>query len=434
MNYLEILDKDKNQRVTRKILIANELLKKHSTPFLIIQQKEILKSINLFKDYLPKIKPFYAVKSNADKYIIELLKKYNFNFDVASAGEIELLDRLKIPGNRMILANPIKNKKSLYSACKNKVWAFTFDNIHELVKLKNYLTEFKLKHIPNAIVRIFTKSEGVQTDLSQKFGAPVEDAIELIYFARELGFNPIGVAFHVGTQSFSSKNYEKSIQDCLYIFENVYKRYNIELEVIDIGGGFPIDTIGGSGTDNLATFFEELSEIYEKYELYKYKVIAEPGRIISGPCGTLVTKIIGKSKRFGKNFLFLDDGVYGCYSGVIYDHAKFNFIPLDKKFLDISYKDRLIPYTLAGPTCDSIDIIDENIFLPDNLEIGDYILSTDIGAYSIMSATAFNGFKPAKVLYLNNNDKLENEHIDIDFDIYSLNIVSENYNESEENN
>jgi len=270
----------------------------------------------------------------------------------------------------------------------------------------------------------------VQTDLSQKFGAPIDDSIELIYFAKELGFNPIGVAFHVGTQSFSSRNYEKCIQDALYVIENVYNRYNIELNVIDIGGGFPIDTIGGTGTDNLEPFFNELYELYNKYDLSRFKVIAEPGRIISGPCGTLITKVIGKSKRFGRNFLFLDDGVYGCYSGVIYDHAKFNFIPLDKKFIDISYKNRLVPYTLAGPTCDSIDIIDENVMLPENIEIGDYIMSTDIGAYSIMSATTFNGFKPAKVLYLNNNDKLENEHIGIDFDIYSLNINSENYNEN----
>lgn len=419
-NYFNVFEKDKTHRIKQKIFIANNLIKKHKTPFLIIQEKEILNSITLFKKYLPEIDIHYAIKANADTYILELLNNLNISFDVASSGEIKLLSKLKINGDRMILANPVKNFESLKTAIQKRIKAYTFDNIYEIEKISSYLKKRKTKFIPASILRIKTYSENVQTNLSEKFGADIEEAYPLLKYCKEHSLNPVGIAFHVGTQSFDIKNYEKGIISSLEVINKCKKDLGLDLKVLDIGGGFPIDSIYGSGTTYLEEFFIEFSKIYKKYNLSKFTILAEPGRIISGPSGTLVTTVIGKSKREGKMWLFLDDGVYGSYSGIMYDHALFNYIPLNPRYHTQDYKNKLIPYVIAGPTCDSVDIMQREVYLPEDIKIGDNILSSDIGAYSIMSATKFNGFRLAKVLYLNKDDELENIHMGIDFDINEI--------------
>lgn len=419
-NYFYVFEKDKTKRIKQKLYIANNLIKKYKTPFLIIQEKEILNSINLFKKYLPEIEIHYAIKANADTYILELLNELNISFDVASSGEIKLLSKLKIPGHRMILANPVKNFESLKTAINKNVKLYTFDNIYELEKIYNFFKKIKTEFIPASILRIKTYSKNVQTNLSEKFGANIEEACDLLKYCKDHYLNPSGIAFHVGTQSFDLENYEKGIILALEVYNKCKNKLGLDLNIFDIGGGFPIDSIYGTGITELEPFFEGFAKLYKKYNLYNFKVIAEPGRIISGPAGTLVTTVIGKSKRDGKMWLFLNDGVYGSYSGIIYDHALFNYIPLDPKYHSDKYRKKLIPYIIAGPTCDSVDIMQKNIYLPEDIKIGDHIISTDIGAYSIMSATKFNGFRLAKVLYLNKNDKLENVHMGIDFDIYKI--------------
>ncbi len=420
LSYLEIIASDKNNRILRKREILENLSKKHPTPFLMLQESEIRKSLGYFRKYLPEIFIHYAIKSNADTWILDMLKDENVCFDVASAGEISLLSRLKIPGSRMILANPIKNEQSLDFMFRKKVDGYTFDNEAELEKIYKFKKKHNHSFTPKAILRIKTYSQDVQTDLSLKFGCTVEEAPYLIKKAYDLGLNPAGLAFHVGTQSYIVDNYRRSLDDCITIIKKVKKDYDIELSIIDIGGGFPVDTERGTGIDNLDIFFKSLQEVIRSYDLSGIKLYAEPGRVISAAAGTLISMIIGKKQRDGINWLFLNDGVYGCYSGTIYDHAKFAFYPVDKKYYSDQYVGKLIPYTIAGPTCDSIDIIAENVMLPADIGIGDKIFSTDIGAYSIMSATKFNGFQPATILYLNAKDKLENVHIDIDFDISKL--------------
>jgi ornithine decarboxylase len=419
-SYLEITANDKNNRILKKREILENLTKKHPTPFLILQESEIRKSLGYFRKYIPEIFIHYAIKSNADTWILDMLKDENICFDVASAGEISLLSRLKIPGSRMILANPIKNEQSLDFMFKKRVESYTFDNEAELLKIYNFKKNHNYHFTPKAVLRIKTYSVDVQTDLSLKFGCTVEEAPYLIKKAYDLGLQPGGLAFHVGTQSYLVNNYRKSLDDCFTIIRKVKKDYDIDINLIDIGGGFPVDTEKGSGIDNLDGFFKELRDVLQSYDFSGINLYAEPGRVISASSGSLITTIIGKKQRDGVNWLFLNDGVYGCYSGVVYDHAKFAFYPLDKKYYSPQYAGKLVPYTVAGPTCDSIDIIAENVYLPADIEISDKIFSTDIGAYSIMSATKFNGFQPATVLYLNAKDKLENVHIDIDFDIMKL--------------
>lgn len=180
LSYLEIIAQDKNNRILKKREILENLMKKHTTPFLILQESEIRKSLNYFRKYLPEIFIHYAIKSNADTWILDMLKDENVCFDVASAGEISLLSRLKIPGSRMILANPIKNEHSLDFMFKKKVDSYTFDNEAELEKIYNFKKKYNHAFTPKAVLRIKTYSQDVQTDLSLKFGCTVDEAPALI--------------------------------------------------------------------------------------------------------------------------------------------------------------------------------------------------------------------------------------------------------------
>lgn len=403
--YFEILDGIGGDRVRQKLEYCQELLKRSRTPLVFFERNEVLHSLELFRRHLPEVKTFYAVKANSDPFITQTLFENGSCFDVASGGEIEIMARRGVPGDRMILAHPIKSLSTIQSAIRHQVKAYTFDNVDELIKLHGYFDKLKADYRPASILRIETQSEGVQVNLSEKFGAPPSDALQLLARAKMLNLNPIGISFHVGCQSFDLSNYRRAIEDVLAIFKQAREELNLDLHLVDIGGGFPIDTLLGKGTLGLESYFADLREILAP--LKGYTVIAEPGRVIAGPVCSIVTSVVGKSKRNGKNWLYLDDGVYGCYSGIIFDHATFSYLPVHPKYLEDSYRGQLVPYVLAGPTCDSIDIVAREVYLPEDLEMGDKLITTDIGAYSIASSTEFNGFSARRLFYYDEEGKLD---------------------------
>ncbi|MEO0096004.1 MAG: type III PLP-dependent enzyme, partial [candidate division WOR-3 bacterium] len=164
----------------------------------------------------------------------------------------------------------------------------------------------------------------------------------------------------------------------------------IPLEILDIGGGFPIkhfDYEKDLFAQTAGSINKELNRLFPD----NIKIIAEPGRVLCGPAGILVMKVIGKSIRNNKHWYYLDDGVYGSLSGLVYDHCKYQYKVLKKGVTQIT--------TLAGPTCDSFDIISTSEELPE-LDIGDIVYVENIGAYSWATATNFNGLPPAKVVII----------------------------------
>jgi ornithine decarboxylase len=211
----------------------------------------------------------------------------------------------------------------------------------------------------------------------------------LIEMARRLGIRVRGLSFHVGSQATEPTKYVEAIRACTSLIGEAILAGLPSLDVLDIGGGFPV------------SYHEAVMPIDQfcapiRAELAKLpqhvRVIAEPGRFIAAPAAIAISSVMGKAKRDGRWWYYLDDGLYGSYSGQLFDHAKYPVTVLRES-------DELHASVLAGPTCDSIDVIDDAILLPE-LEVGDLVVGRMMGAYTWASATDFNFFKRAKVVVM----------------------------------
>ena len=258
-----------------------------------------------------------------------------------------------------------------------------FDNEPELYKIA--------KHCPKAsvLLRIKVGNIGSMVELSLKFGAEPDQGVFLLKKAKQLGLNPLGVSFHVGSQCTNSENYLHALDVASSIFEDA-KKERLELSVLDIGGGFPIRHFERDTHLDFETMARQIRTERKRLFDSHVKFIAEPGRFLSGPAGILVTQVVGRTFRDNKNYYYLNDGIYGDFSGIVFDHCKYEFKTLRRgqKFLS----------TLAGPTCDSFDTISISEELPE-LDVDNVIYVKNIAAYSSASAGSnFNGFPSAKIV------------------------------------
>jgi ornithine decarboxylase len=360
---------------------VTELVKKKGTPLLLISKSRLLEQIKKFNALLPRVKPYYAMKANSHPFILKTLNEAGIGFDVASIHEMDTVLKLGARPDNVIFANTIKHPKALKFAATRKVKLMTFDSEYELYKIA--------KHAPGSMVliRIKVPNVGSVVELSLKFGAEPVDAMPLLIKAHQLGLKAAGVSFHVGSQSTNLENYLASLEMASIIFSDA-KLKQLPLEILDIGGGFPIKYFDHEKDPFLpmaSHIKKELNRLFDP----GVKVIAEPGRCLAGPSCILAMTVVGKSIRGNKHWYYLDDGVYGSLSGIIFDHGKYHYKVMRKGIKQIT--------TLAGPSCDSLDIISVSEDLPE-LEIGDIIYVENIGAYSWVTATSFNGIPPAKVL------------------------------------
>jgi len=359
------------------------MLKEHRTPFMLIRQSILERQYNRFIKALPEITPYYAIKANPYPEIIQKFATLGTCFDVASAAEMKHVLNLGVPPTRIIFANTIKSKEDIIYSRKRKVKLMTFDNEPELYKLAEDYPG------ANVLVRIKVENIGSVVELSLKFGADSEHAFYLLRKAQSLGLVPLGVSFHVGSQSTNVENYQKALELTAGIFEEA-KDNGLDLNMVDIGGGFPIAHFDNESTINFEIMATEIRSYIKKLFDKNVSFIAEPGRFLVGPSGILVTQVIGRTFRNNKNYYYLNDGIYADFSGMIFDHCRYEFKTLrrGKKFLS----------AIAGPTCDSFDTLSTSEELPE-LYVGDVIYVKNIGAYSCASATMnFNGFPPAKII------------------------------------
>ncbi len=359
------------------------LAKKHGTPLFIISRTLLLAQLAKFRNLLPRVEPFYAVKANPNPEVIKTLAQARCGFDVASEPEIELVLAAGADPKRVIFANTVKRPEAIKYAIRRNVRLMTFDSEYELNKIA--------RHAPQAQVVVRTKvpNVGSVVELSLKFGAEPADAIPLLLKARKLGLEPTGISFHVGSQCLQGNNYLDALELTRMILTEAENK-GLNLKLVDIGGGFPIrhfDSDPDWFVEIAPALNMELSRLFPD----DIRIIAEPGRAIVGPSGFLLMSVIGKSIRNNKHWYYLDDGVYGALSGTVFDHCKYQFATIKKGPTQLT--------TLAGPTCDSLDIISTAEELPE-LELGDLVYAQNIGAYSIAHATHFNGIPPAKTVFV----------------------------------
>lgn len=357
---------------------------KHGSPVMAISRSAVRAQLARFRRSLPRVEPFYAVKANPHPGILKSLAAAGAGFDVASREEMESALAAGARLDRIIFANTIKPIGAIAAAARHGVLLTTFDSEYELYKIAEHAPRSRV------VVRIKVPNVGSVVELSLKFGVDPSDAVPLLIKAHKLGLRPVGVSFHVGSQCSHMENYVESLEMAAIIIRDARLK-QLPIEMLDIGGGFPIPH--GDGEEDLfdkaaRVIAGEINRLFDR----NIRIIAEPGRFIAGPAATLVMRVIGKAIRENKHWYYLDDGVYADLSGIIFDHAKYQFKVLRGGRRQLS--------TLAGPTCDSLDIIARGEDLPE-LEIGDIVYVENIGAYSSASATAFNGIPPAKIVMVN---------------------------------
>lgn len=369
------------------------LIKQHGTPLFILDHNKLRRNYRTFRKNLPRVQCYYAVKANTHPEIIKTLFLEGSSFDVASYNEFmqvhefiehyEEKDKHFFIWDKIIFSNTIKDRHTLAKIKKYRPLV-TYDNYDELKKIKAHCDTAGL------ILRLKVPDTGSQVEMSSKFGAEPGDAALLIRQAYDVGLTVEGLSFHVGSQCTNFDNYTSALAITSEILNNARDK-GYELKIVDIGGGFPVPY------DSQVPEFEKLGRLInaECQRLFPpdVELIAEPGRFIVATAATLITEIIGKSRREGKIFYYINDGVYHTFSGVIFDHWIPNFSAFKNGKEEVC--------AVVGQTCDSFDKVSLSIELPGNLEIGDYLLTENIGAYSTASSTLFNGFHGAQIIHTN---------------------------------
>lgn len=367
--------------------------------FYVADMGEVYRQHMRWKMNLGRVKPFYAVKCNPDPEVLRLMAQLGNGFDCASKSEIDLALQTGIDPTRIIYAQPCKTKSYLRYAKEVGVKQMTFDNADELYKIKATFPDAEL------YLRILTDDSTSLCRLSMKFGASMDVAPQLLELAHQLELKVVGVSFHVGSGAEDPRAFLKAVQDARLVFDQATE-IGHELHTLDVGGGFCQETF--------EQFSGYLSDALETYFPPSVRIIAEPGRYYVASAFTLAANVIARrdvpdpvDPSRNAYMLYLNDGVYGNFSNIIFDHQH----PIAQVLLSAADDSQPgtpnsatlenIPYSIWGPTCDGIDVITERIDLPGLLNTGDWLYFEDMGAYTKCSATRFNGFSDThEVIYI----------------------------------
>jgi len=373
--------------------------KKGNQPvFTAVDLGRLIHQARLWKKYLPRVQPYYAVKSNPDMHILRTMMILGLNFDCASKGEIEQVLSLGAEPTQIIYANPAKGFEHILYAKEKDVKQMTFDNLAELKKI--------IQYFPNAelVLRISSNDTMSLLPFGYKFGARRDDAFALIAACAELKANLIGISFHVGSGCYSPVAFIDTLHRAREVFYEAEK-HGVKLTLLDIGGGFPGDN---EGTITFSEIASAIAPVIDSLFPSDIHVIAEPGRFFCSSTTTVALQIYAKREYVLRRVdpetneitdiketqYYCPDGVYGNFNNIIYDHAKPICRPLYEPPLDAL----LYNSTFFGPTCDSIDVIAKNISFPD-MQLGDWIYFNNMGAYTIAAGSCFNGFERPPIYY-----------------------------------
>ena len=346
---------------------------KYTRPFLILDTAIVREKARRFHAAMPRVRPHYAVKANPDPRVLKVLVEEGAGFEIASIAELDLLLSLGVPAAEVFYSNPVKSRDSIaYAAAKGVEW-FVIDSVDELRRVHGVKSDAKL------YLRVATPNIGSDWPLSGKFGAGVADTREIVATAAKLGADLAGVTFHVGSQCRNPENWRVGIEKARAVFDAMAKA-GLKPRLLDIGGGFPvrhvrpipsIEVIGNVVNEALNAFPADV------------RVIAEPGRYLVSDAGYFVCRVLGTATRGSKRWLHLDAGLFG---GIIETTEGLKYrIRTDRSGPDVAWN-------VAGPTCDSVDVILRDEPLPSDLQEGDFFYLRNAGAYTTAYASGFNGF------------------------------------------
>ena len=365
------------------------LVARFGSPLFVIDAERLRAQYRTLAAALPKVTLYYAVKSLPHPDVLAVLRDAGACFDLATTGEVELMRALGIAPARCIHTHPVKREVDIRNALAYGVNRFVVDREEELEKLA------RLRHRPlSALIRVAFSGPDVLCDLSRKFGCRPEAVAGLIAYAAELGVPVEGLSFHAGSQARESALHARAVTQCLELMAEARGR-GAALATLDIGGGFPVDY--GEGALPIDEFCAPIRAALAQAPP-DIRVIAEPGRYVSAPAAVAVASVMGCAERNGLWWYYLDDGIYGSYSGQMFDHVRY---PVQALVADGPRR----PSVLAGPTCDSLDLIAERTLLPP-LATGDLVVGHMMGAYTYASASEFNLFPRPTVVTLDGGRRL----------------------------
>ena len=366
------------------------------TPFLVVDLNRIKTKYNEMVGVFPEAKIHYAMKASPAVEVINLLADLGSNFDCASIYELDRVLNCAVEANRISYGNTIKKAQHVKYAYEKGVRLYATDSEADLKNIATYAPGSKV------FVRILVEgSDTAEWPLSRKFGCDPAMATDLLIQARDLGLVPYGVSFHVGSQQKSVAVWNDALLMVKDIFNQLLNEQNIKLQMINLGGGFPARYLSDVNP------IKEYAEAVKQYLVDSYgvedmpEIILEPGRSLAASSGVLVSEVVLISRKSHDDTMRWVYTDVGLFQGLIETLGEAIKYPIyTPKMENSTSAGRVV---LAGPTCDSADIMYEetDYQLPEELEIGDQIFWLTTGAYTnSYSSIEFNGFPPLEVVYV----------------------------------
>eukprot|EP00300_Choanocystis_sp_HF-7_P018391 c20025_g1_i2.p2 GENE.c20025_g1_i2~~c20025_g1_i2.p2 ORF type:complete len:523 (+),score=116.89 c20025_g1_i2:108-1571(+) len=370
---------------------------------------------------LPRVVPYYAVKCNNDNVLCAELAALGAGFDCASLAELQQILALGVAPSRIIHANPCKRVAAIEYSRAAGVARMTFDSTGELDKIAAVYPGAQL------VLRLHADDSRSLVRLGAKFGASKANIAPLLAHATALGLAVIGTSFHVGSGCLDPAAFADAIALSRHAFD-VAASMGLAFTLLDIGGGYPgtpkvgdsrcpVPAVGfhahAPGTSqNPAVAFEAIADaINGALERHfpaaanpGLSIIAEPGRYFAQTFSTLAVKVFGRRVEGGVQYLHADTGVYGSLNNIIFDNAK----PLAYRLSSLAAGGLLpcaeepvamMTTTVWGPTCDSMDVVAKDVQLPADMAVGEWLVYYQMGAYTIIAASSFNGIAPPEQVY-----------------------------------
>jgi len=353
--------------------VQNALKDGYQRPFLLVDSNIIRQKARRFKAAIPRVHPHYAVKANPDPRVLTALIEENVGFEIASIAELDLLMQLGVPAAEIFYSNPMKSRAYLeYAASKGVEW-YVLDSVEELRKIVSVKPDAKM------YLRIDTPNIGSDWPLAGKFGTHLGDIHEIIQEAVKLKADLAGVTFHVGSQCRNPQNWRVGIERAKKVFADM-QMAGLNPRLLNIGGGYPVRHV--KPIPSIEIIADVINEAIANLP-NNIRIMAEPGRYLVSDSAYFVCRVVGTATRNGKRWMYWDAGMFG---GVIEITEGLRYeIITDRKGSNISW-------VVAGPTCDSVDILVHDLMLPNDVQEGDFIYIPNAGAYTTAYASNFNGF------------------------------------------
>jgi ornithine decarboxylase len=380
-----------------------DLVRAHGSPLFVLDTERIAAQLRELRRELPGVGIHFATKSLPHPAVIGTVHESGASFEVASRGEVDLLERHGVPVAGTLHTHPVKTMADITGAYLRGIRTFVVDSPSEIGKFAGLPCSDV-----GVLVRLSFPNPGAKSDLSSKFGVAPEDAPALVERCIAARLTVRGFTFHVGSQTTSAEPWRHAITATLQLMRLLEARHGIRFEMLDLGGGFPVayDEAVPSLGELARGIRSALADVPPHV-----RVVVEPGRFVAAPAMTLVTRVIGTNERADGRWHYLDEGLYGAYSNIpaedvhalVFAGAELGMPPAGDAAAERAARPVLtrtrVPVTLAGPTCDSMDVIARRLPLPPLVD-GDLLVSPMMGAYTWATATRFNGIAPTPVVVL----------------------------------